>query len=680
MRAVTSNVRKWHAAAILAFVLLIVLRLALSNRLPSYLLPGMPHDDGWVLSRTLFMLKGDWLGAYDQLTLIKGVFPPLLLAFSAYSGIGFGMLNTVLYCFACLIFVASIRPIIKNQMLQVLCFAILLFNPISYALHTGQRIYRIGMGQWEILLILGCLIAVFLRRNDSWRSLLKWEILGGLTLGLFLQTREDGAWIYPFVFGSIALTILVFILEKAGSKKKIILYGLPVLIAFAISGITVTVNYVRYGAPVINDRSGGNYAKVAGDLNSIAPNADEDKLYKSEAFRDRYYTIYASTMEKAFLASPTLNSASPFIRDAIRAWGDQEDLKTGQLSTDHMLFALRDGVKMAGYYQSLPETEDFYRKVHKELELAFEGGVLKRRGFLISPLVAPFQKGDLAKSLALMPGAIRDIIEFRGISSAALSSIGTDWGIKEFGLISGGDYFVLPGWLTGSGWAFAKDDGNRLTAAVYDRNGMLVGGLPLGSGEDVFRHMLATKGVQYLNAKTPRFSFKIDGYDLKSGVSLRFFDKNGNLFRQIAVDGSASCGEDALFHYCIDSLKSDSSVIEFYSRFVGRANFVGGLYQKYNLLISVMACLSYFFATIMLIYEIRKKASLKVLWVWSIMTGLFSTFILFVFGMCILEATSFNSLVYWYTAPAYILLLMFNVVSLGWGIEAIFQLKKRVDS
>lgn len=679
MLVVNSNERKWYLATIIAFLLLIALRLALSNRLPSYLLPGMPHDDGWVLSRALFMLKGDWLGVYDQLTLIKGVFPPLLLAFSAYTGIGFGALNTILYCIASFIFVASVKPIIKNQFLQILCFAVLLFNPISYALHTGQRIYRIGMGQWEILLIMGCLIAVFLRRNESWRSLSKWVILGGCTLGLFLQTREDGAWIYPFVFGAIALTSLVFILKKSGPKKKIILFALPLLLAFALNGITATINYVRYGAPVINDRSGGNYAKVAGDLNSIAPNADEDRLYKSEVYKDRYYTIYVSTMEKAFLASPTLNSASQFIRDAIRAWGAQEDPKTGELSTDHMLFALRDGVKNAGYYQSLPETEEFYRKVHGELELAFKDGTLKKRGFLISPLVAPFQKGDFTKSLALMPGAIRDIIEFRGISSAALSSIGTDWGIKEFGLMSGGDYFVLPGWLTGSGWAYAKDDSNRLTAALYDGKGMLVGSLPLGSGEDVFRHMLAVKGVQYQNAKTPRFSFRIDGYDLKSGVTIRFFDKNGNLFRQIAADGSASCGEDASFHYCIDSLKSESSVVDFYSRFVGRANLVGSLYQKYNLYITILACLSYFASTILLVYEIRKKVSLKVLWIWMILTGLFSTFILFVFGMCILEATSFNSLVYWYTAPAYVLLLMFNVVSLGWGVEAIFQLKKRVD-
>lgn len=659
------------------FGILILLRLALSERLPGYLLPGMPHDDGWVIKNALSILRGQWLGPYDQYTLIKGVLSPLFLAFSSYIGVPFGVLNTSLYCFASVVFVLSVRPIIKKHWLQISLFSLLLFNPIPYALHTGQRIYRVGMGQWEILLVFGCLIAIFLRSNENSKSILKWAILCGLSLGAFLQTREDAVWIYPFVTTAIMFSIVAFILKKKEPKSKIIIFLLPVLIAILLNTATAITNNIHYHYPILNDRSGGNFAKVAGDLYLITPSADEDKLFKSEAYRNRYYNIYVSTMEKAFLASPTLRSAAPKIREAIRNWEGSEDPKIGQLSTDHMLFALRDGVTAFGYYKSLPETEEFYGRVHKELQTGFEKGLIVKRGFPISPLIMPLQKGDLRIILSIMPLAIRDISTFKGVSSAALPSLGNVASIKEVGLIAGGDFYTSPSSLTVSGWAFSKEDKTNITAGLYDNKGTLIAKISFLGGDDVFKHFLSN-GLRYQNAKNSRFSFNIDGYDLNSGVEMRFFNTKSNLISVIPADGSATCGEDFSFHYCIDNLRIESSTEKFYSKFVGRANKVIGVYQKFIPFLSLFGCLIYFVSTIILIRQIRKKEALKILPVWIVLTGLVSTFILFMFGMCSIEATSFNALVYWYTAPAYLLLLMFCGVSVSWGIETLIISIKRI--
>ena len=667
--------RNWHISTIFIFGILILLRFTLSSRLPSYLLPGWPHDDGWVFNHALFVMNGEWFGPYDEFALIKGVFSPLFLAFSALAGISFAELNTSLYCFACIIFVSSVRPMIKNHWLQILLFAWLLFNPITYALHTGQRIYRIGMGQWEIMLIIGCLIAVFLRSSESWKSLLKWELLCGLTLGVFLQTREDGVWMYPLIFGSIISAIIVFLIKKEGPKKKIVLFLLPVFIAIFLNLLTAIVNYSYYGELIVNDRNGGNFAKVAGDLYLIKPNADEDKFYKSEPYDKQYYTIYVSTMEKAFAVSPTLQSAAQPIRDAIRNWATLEDLKSGQLGTDHMLFALRDGVKMAGYYKSLPETEAFFDSVHKELQKAFTNGTIEKRGFPISPLIMPLQKSDFRKIVSLMPRAILEIIEFKGISSAAILSTGDEVAIKKMSLISGGDYFVSSGSLIGSGWAFAKDDKTRLIAGFYDKSGALISNISFHAGEDVFKYMQST-GFEYQNARMSRFLFRIDGYDLKSGLTFRFFDQYGNLFKEIPADGNSTCGDEALFYYCIDALKEEKFVEKFYTRIVNRANHVGSMYQMFVPFVTMLACLGYFVATISLTREILKKQVLKTLPAWLIMTGLASTFILFMFCMCLITATSFNALDYWYTAPAYLLILIFCGISVCWGVEATFKWMK----
>lgn len=654
---------------------LVLLRFALSSRLPSYILAGTPHDDGWVVGHALTIFKGEWLGPYDQYTLIKGAFSPLLMAFAARVGVTYSGLNTVLYCFACLVFVASIRPLVKRNWVLVLVFAVLLFNPLSYAMETGQRIYRNGIGQWEILLVFGGLVAILLRRNDSVKSLLKWVLASGLALGAFLQTREDSTWIIPFVVGMAVSTVFIYLLEKKGPKIKAAVFLLPVLIAVLSNAALALANHITYGAPVLNDRNGGNYAKVAGDLYAITPNADDDVLYRSDAYRGYYYNIYVSTMEKAFHASPTLNSASSQIRDAIKMWASWEEVKTGQLSTDHMLFALRDGVSGAGYYKSLPETEKFYGKVHEELQTAFDRGELVKHGFPVSPLMKRLQSGDLGKAISLMPKAIRDIAAFSGVSSVDFPAVGSPDGVRQFVFMAGGEYRDDKERLVGNGWAFAKNDKTRLSISLHDERGAHLANIPLQAAPDVYAYV-KERGLEYRNAKTSRFSFDVEGVGLKNGAVLRFSDEHGDVFREIILNGSTTHGEDDSFLYHIDNLK-DLANESMYSRLVKRANRVIGVYQKFFPFLSVLACVVYFFATFSLIGEVARKQVLETLPVWLVLTGIASSFMLFMFGMCLITATSFNSLHYLYTAPAYILLLMFCGVSLFWSAENIFAFKKR---
>lgn len=649
------------------FGVLILARLILSSRLPAYILPNLPHDDGWLVSRSMYILKGDWLGPYDQFTLIKGAFSPLLLAFSAHIGVTFSGLNAVLYSFACVIFVASIRPIVERFWLQIFCFAILLFNPLTYALETGQRIYRNGMGQWQILLIFSCLIAVFLRRNSRGRSLLKWILTGGAALGVFLQTREDGAWIYVFSVGMMLSTAVVYLYEQKGPKKKIILFFLPLFIAQLIGLFLAIENFKHYGALIVNDRSGGNYAKVAGDLYAITPDPAEDLLYQSKPYKHRYYNIYVSTIEKAFSASPTLNKVSGPIRDAIRTWGSWGDFKDGQLPYDFMLFALRDGVKNAGYYKNLPETEAFYGRVHEELQTAFKNKILIERGFAISPLIKRLQKRDFENAFALMPQAFLDVISFSGIRSEAILAKGSQSAIQEFNVMAGGEFYTIPSSLVGSGWVFAENSKSQIKAGLYDSNGLLIVNLPLNLGEDVYKAF----NYKYENAKSPRFSFNIPGYSLASGVKLRFFDNSGFLLLELPADGSISCGQlDDAVHYCIDSLKSEPSTEEFYTRLANRANGVIILYQKIFPFLSLMGLLLYIYMTaIVFLVSPSKKRNPELLSAWLIMSWTLLTIILFIFSMCLVSATTFNTLFYIYTAPAHILLLIFCSITMFIGVR-----------
>jgi uncharacterized integral membrane protein len=198
--------------------------------------------------------------------------------------------------------------------------------------------------------------------------------------------------------------------------------------------------------------------------------------------------------------------------------------------------------------------------------MSFKNGTLGKRGLLISPLIAPLQKGDLLKSLRLMPIALLQIVEFKNVSSAVTPSVGSDLSLKKFGLLAGKDY-LLP---------------------------------------------------------------------------------------------------------------SSEQDVKFYKKLVGRANFVIKLYKYFiSPAFTIVSFITYLIATYLLISGIYKKTELKISSAWLIMSGLLFTLLLFLFCMCIITTTTFDSLNYLYCAPAYILLLMFCVFSVCWGVEAILDYRKR---
>ena len=130
--------------AIVFIILLMLLKQVFVGRLPAVIHADMPHDDLWVVKAAVYLLEGQWLGPYDQYTLIKGAFSAMVLAFARWTGASFIGLNTFLYSLACLAFVNAIKPLFRRNWPLYLIFVILLFNPLTYAAETWQKIYRNG--------------------------------------------------------------------------------------------------------------------------------------------------------------------------------------------------------------------------------------------------------------------------------------------------------------------------------------------------------------------------------------------------------------------------------------------------------------------------------------------------------------------------------------------------------
>ena len=412
----------WNRPFTLLVIIAILARLALSARIPPcFFFSGW--DDTWMSNAAESLLKGEWLGEYDHHTLIKGCIGPMVLAFSTMTGIPFLELNTALYIIACLFFLWILAKFVRNRVVLLLIFVVLLFNPLSFSCLTWQRIYRNGMPLWQVPIVFGSFYMLYIARLAPLHKMLMWAVVSGISLWGFLNTREDGIWIWPFVSVCVLLVAVrsFFVAGKVRDRAlRSFVAILPIVVLLVGNLAICLVNKVEYGVAMRNDRDAGNYARVMQDLYLIRPDsADEARLSSSE-HKDCFHNIYYSTLQKAYSVSPTLNLASRQIDEALDTWGSMPGCHGRDLILDHMLFAIRDGVAMAGFYRSLAESERFFGNVHRELLEAFDSGKIERRGISFTAMAAPFRSELIPRILSEWWNAILHVARFKTMGTEAI--------------------------------------------------------------------------------------------------------------------------------------------------------------------------------------------------------------------------------------------------------------------
>lgn len=665
--------------------LLLIVRIGLSSRLPAIIMATSIHDDAWCAMRAMYMLDGQWMGPYDQYTLIKSVFAPLLMAFSKVVGFTYMELCTYLYCISCVIFIIALSPVIQRWYLRIGIFSILLFNPITYSASTFQRVYRNGLSQWQLLLIFGGIIALFIRRKDSWKAQLPWALLTGFSLWAFFNTREDGIWLYPFIIVSTGVLLVSNYLENHKKlSAKMMIYFIPIImLVIGNMGISM-INWKVYGVALGNDRDDGYYADVVKDLYMIAPDPEDDALYSSEEYKDQYYNVYTSTIEKAYEVSPTFKTVKTEVNQSIQKWDLTSGIKgDGQPWADHILFAIRDGVAAAGYYKDLYETEAFYKKVHEELQNAFDTGLLeKKKAISLTAMAAPFEMEDLSNIFMQIPKTISYIISFKDVSASASPGTGTEnrfYAMEELT----GDRGILgtKDSLKVSGWSFLFSDEAEMAGAIYDLNGKKLVDLLFSGGEDVYNYY-KDNGLDYAAAKTSRFTVAVPGYTTAEGLVLRTWDINNPenamecVLSNILSKKDGTSGSIGFEHgrisidQAVHSIGTERMQIEEYTFAVKRANGMINVYQKVNCIVTLLGVLGYIFLCIKLFLS-KKQPNQMLLAVVLLLTGLLFSFIVFVGALSYMTVTTFYAQNSSYLSSAYIIMLAFSSVAIAYFIEGI---------
>ena len=329
---------------------------------------SLTYDDTLMVKQANSIILGKWLGEYNCLTLVKGVFTPLFIAFLNIIHIPFLVGQEIFYDLAIIFLVFVLSKKIKNKFALVLIGIVLLFNPIMYSSEL-IRVYRDGIYTSLIIFLIGITIGMFFNRKDSLRKIVLYQICLGIVFTCIFLCREDYIWVIPNLIGSIIITIFYILKDKNLEKKKIriITYIIPVAI-FIVSILTVmSINYKYYGVFQLNQYWGKEFKEAYGALTRIKVSEAKRKV-----------PITREALNKAYEISPTFSELEEYLEgEEGKKWalcgdGDGKEIQGGWIH-----WAIIRAVESRGYYKDAKTANDFYKKVAEEINKACDEGVIE---------------------------------------------------------------------------------------------------------------------------------------------------------------------------------------------------------------------------------------------------------------------------------------------------------------
>jgi len=356
-------------------ILLIIARLWLVES-QDFLATYTPHDDYLFVKLAKHILSGEWLGPYNQVTLVKGPVYPLFIAAVHHTGLSLLFVQHLLYSMFCVLAIVAIRPLLKSRWLFMGIFVFLLFNPFMYLYPASGRAFRLGLSMPLVLALFSCALGLLLRATYSYKSKLLWTTATGLVFSLLWYTREEGIWLLP----PLCLFALYFLVLNNELTWKNIANHLFLLLWMGVIFIgfksTFTnLNQKHYGAPHIIELKSPEFQSALGGLMNI--NVKET---------ERYVPVSGTNQKAAYKVSPTYRQLRPYFREAA---------KGARMPKSFYIWVLRDMVHKSGNADSLPEALEFYRKVGEEINTACQAGNISCHDR--KPSIKPIWKADYIK-------------------------------------------------------------------------------------------------------------------------------------------------------------------------------------------------------------------------------------------------------------------------------------------
>lgn len=636
-----------------------------------YQLGDAVQDNMLMITYAQNLGAGNWLGAYNNNTLLKRISYPIFLAICNKLHIPYLLGLGLFWTFCVVMLIIAFRKILKNKVYLLLLYIYILFNPVMYSSTFAQVIYRNAIIPGAVVLVVASLVGLFTRRNEKTFIISIWSVFSGLSFAFFWNIREDSIWLLPFYIVAILLVIVYIIHDIKDKKimiKKIIIVLMSIACVLLVNNSIKLVNYVKYGVYTDTELFDTGFRKLMNLLTDIDEKEEKEGI-----------TVSRNTLNELFEVSPTLKQIEPYIGMCMydNYWqliGDNVD--DGEIYGGYFFWALRDAVQEAGFYESGKTADKFYTSVCNEINEAIYDGKLSvvKKGFSIAGI--ELFSSDANKIFEAMFWNIDKMLDYEGMEYATHQSDGNKNNLRTTELITRNQLAYKPENIKSlSGWIVPQCSTDEITLSICDAEGKMISNIELAQSEDVYKYFY-NQGIINEAAHNASFSYSSTlSQDLFLHIYINDIKDNEIKLDNITMQQINTDKYTLYIGEAISKLQMDSVYIE------NKQNDLryNKLINIYKILGNTLAVVSVVMLIVILIISIvnlvRKKDTH--FYVVFILLGIFLSYLILIYGVSAKYYSAIDSNKMWgYLGGTSVLQAMFIGISITYAIYVFVNIIK----
>ncbi len=353
---------------------------------------------------------GEWLGAYDKLTLAKGPGYPAFLALTSAAGIPLRLAEQGVYLLGCWLICRMAWRLSDRRWLGSAVFAVVALNPVPWGASLA-RIVREDFYLGLVVLVLGLAVHTLLARGrpDVTSARLGWGALLGVTFGWFWLTREEGVWLAP----ALGLLALDWVVRRWRTRPEtarlrhaamtLVVLLVPTATFAAVDLGVAAMNRRVYDVFETNEFRSREFKAAYGALSRIQHDRWQRFVPVPRDARERAYAISAAARE----LEPSLEGDNGNGWKAVGCTSLPIE-PCNDIQSGWFMWALRDAVERAQHAKAATDSQRYYARLASEVNAACDRGALQclppRTGFLppFRREYAPFVIEDAWKMAGLL--------------------------------------------------------------------------------------------------------------------------------------------------------------------------------------------------------------------------------------------------------------------------------------
>lgn len=364
-------------------------------------------DDFLFIRHAYFLTHGQWLGNYDNFTLVKYPFYGFFIAFNYYTGIPLLISQQIMYLLSGLYGLSLLHRFNKNIYFLAIFFLVYAFNPVTYSCESNHT-FREGVYQsLTSFLIIGFLQSFVF--NNSLKTKIIHFIIMSCSFSAFYLTKEDNFTILPSIFVlAILLIIRYFYIDKTKrSLKQLFLWLIPFCFLWLCVHIVSSKNLKYYKLYCVVD-SNGAFEYAIKQLIRVNPSTKKENV-----------PLSADTRKELYQKIPSFSELSTFEDNVFYAWAEHKPacLSTPSICDEvvKLTWSIRSAVSAVGYYSNAKSASRYYERLSKEIDFACNNGTLNCSNIGIYSQLNNFQLNKLPQLVSKIGESASLLINYKQV-------------------------------------------------------------------------------------------------------------------------------------------------------------------------------------------------------------------------------------------------------------------------